>query len=906
MPFPAEVQTVRVVGLYLDAASKPRAGQIIFTPSVEAVGSGVVVAGASRVRLDSEGKFSIDLPATTNSGLEPDGWVYEVDELLSGSARKYLIQLDPDVAEVNIADIIPVTTMPTAERFATKPYVDQAISTLTSSVTGKVSKAGDSMTGPLVLVGNPTMDLHAATMRYVDSSVNAAITTAAQDANQRASERVAKAGDTMTGSLTLTGSGSNLTVGGTASIAGRITAAGGVAAGSGGSIVIQGPTTNVFSVTPDGTVEIGDGGPGGRDVNLRREAANVLRTDDRLVVDGNVPGVDTYANLPKGHLTRSNNASLVLGSSAAGGDDDGTGTDSTGRIVTFHYQRANVGGFGEWARHMMMRSDAKAMETYYVPVLNGKVAYDPTTREPLAGAQWKPASWTGSHFEANDHGSIHGHWELEIPDSTGALQGRLEAAFVDQSKLSNGLNNTTFGMDWTNIKTNRTDFSFRAQNITTGDYAGQNTALRVGGNNSVNKDILLSISSDMQNSGRRWIVRANTDTESGSNAGTNFQLIRCADDGTALGSALFVERRTGYITSGASGAAGAKLALIWGASGTQGVSVQPSSSPGSAAGFDAVMTATTDRAYQANVVGDSSRRIVVFADGKTEWGDGTTRDTNLYRASAGRLKTDTNFHVGGQLSVGSVPNGTDAVTVVLASDSNGLNLTNTTGGGNTSAPLIRGEVATVASLVLTTRVVGDSASRFLLTPDGKMQWGDGSAAKDTALYRSATGTLKTDTKLYVGTTLGVGAVPDATNKVSVVQAADANTINSVNTVVGGNVNQPHIYLESATASSVGTAMRVTGDTSSRALQLASGELQWGPGNAARDTKLYRSAPQTMTLEGSLRVTNDLRHLGPTLGFYNGPGVAKPTVTGSRGDNAALASLLTALSTLGLLTDSTTA
>lgn len=40
-----------------------------------------------------------------------------------------------------------------------------------------------------------------------------------------------------------------------------------------------------------------------------------------------------------------------------------------------------------------------------------------------------------------------------------------------------------------------------------------------------------------------------------------------------------------------------------------------------------------------------------------------------------------------------------------------------------------------------------------------------------------------------------------------------------------------------------------------------------------------------------------------LGFYGGAGGAKPTVTGSRGGNAALASLLTALAGLGLLTDS---
>jgi len=40
-----------------------------------------------------------------------------------------------------------------------------------------------------------------------------------------------------------------------------------------------------------------------------------------------------------------------------------------------------------------------------------------------------------------------------------------------------------------------------------------------------------------------------------------------------------------------------------------------------------------------------------------------------------------------------------------------------------------------------------------------------------------------------------------------------------------------------------------------------------------------------------------------LGFFAATPIAKPTVTGSRGANAALASLLTALAGLGLLTDS---
>lgn len=55
------------------------------------------------------------------------------------------------------------------------------------------------------------------------------------------------------------------------------------------------------------------------------------------------------------------------------------------------------------------------------------------------------------------------------------------------------------------------------------------------------------------------------------------------------------------------------------------------------------------------------------------------------------------------------------------------------------------------------------------------------------------------------------------------------------------------------------------------------------------------------IAGGLR----LAAAGGSLGFYGAAAMAKPTVTGSRGGNAALASLLTALASLGLITDSTT-
>lgn len=53
--------------------------------------------------------------------------------------------------------------------------------------------------------------------------------------------------------------------------------------------------------------------------------------------------------------------------------------------------------------------------------------------------------------------------------------------------------------------------------------------------------------------------------------------------------------------------------------------------------------------YASRVTGDASIRHLIKADGTQEWGDGSTRDTNLYRASANLLKTDDSFQVVGQV-----------------------------------------------------------------------------------------------------------------------------------------------------------------------------------------------------------------------------------------------------------------
>jgi hypothetical protein len=106
---------------------------------------------------------------------------------------------------------------------------------------------------------------------------------------------------------------------------------------------------------------------------------------------------------------------------------------------------------------------------------------------------------------------------------------------------------------------------------------------------------------------------------------------------------------------------------------------------------------------------------------------------------------------------------------------------------------------------------------------------------------------------------------------------------------------PGTVLRTFPAAASQESFRLTGD----------GRLHWGAGGTtAVDTNLYRPAADTLKTDDSLHVGQTLRHLGTSLGFYNAPAVSKPTITGSRDRNNALASLLSALQQLGLINNNT--
>lgn len=145
---------------------------------------------------------------------------------------------------------------------------------------------------------------------------------------------------------------------------------------------------------------------------------------------------------------------------------------------------------------------------------------------------------------------------------------------------------------------------------------------------------------------------------------------------------------------------------------------------------------------------------------------------------------------------------------------------------------------------------------------------------DVTLYRSAANVLKTDDALHIGT--------------------------GVLKLLGSNPTLAADQVGVAERSNVLLYIIVTGEANRQFELRNSGQIKWGPGGAtAMDCTLSRSATATMKFDNAVCING-------SVGFYNTTPAAKPTVTGSRGGNAALASLLTALAGLGLITDSSSA
>lgn len=174
MAFPAGVETVTV------SSGEPLTtpggdlvkGHIRFVaPPLMVVPSDNYTLGGEAVAELVDGEFTIVLVAGDATDIDPSGWTYAVFGEFTNAAdwtsQVFLVKANPSVV---LADVL------------------QPDASLPNYFTEKLPLTGGTMTGDIVLAGDPTVALHPATKQYTDAGDDA---------------RVAVAGDTMTGRLTL-------------------------------------------------------------------------------------------------------------------------------------------------------------------------------------------------------------------------------------------------------------------------------------------------------------------------------------------------------------------------------------------------------------------------------------------------------------------------------------------------------------------------------------------------------------------------------------------------------------------------------------------------------------------------------------------------------------------------------
>ncbi len=142
--------------------------------------------GSTSVALGAGGALRVSLAA--NSGATPMGTYYTVVyHLDDGSTSREYWTVPVSTTAVGLsavrASVLPSSV---AMQTVTKQYVDQAIAKAALSgvvpddASPYVEKTGDTMTGPLVLPGDPTSGLQAADKNYVDTGTAALTTGLAQ------------------------------------------------------------------------------------------------------------------------------------------------------------------------------------------------------------------------------------------------------------------------------------------------------------------------------------------------------------------------------------------------------------------------------------------------------------------------------------------------------------------------------------------------------------------------------------------------------------------------------------------------------------------------------------------------------------------------------------------------------
>ncbi|MEV8439144.1 hypothetical protein AB0425_17355 [Actinosynnema sp. NPDC051121] len=186
MPIPDTLTKIRIAGdIRHPLSGTPGTGtvEIVFGYTVRDTANNVIFAPGAVTAAVTAGTFlTAEMVNPRQAGISPANQPLTVRILTDVYADEYQIEIPADATgTLQLADLAPAENPPAVVTYA-----------LASALAAYLIKAGDTMTGALLLAADPTADMQAATKRYVDA---AAATGGVPNATTSAVGLVQLAGD---------------------------------------------------------------------------------------------------------------------------------------------------------------------------------------------------------------------------------------------------------------------------------------------------------------------------------------------------------------------------------------------------------------------------------------------------------------------------------------------------------------------------------------------------------------------------------------------------------------------------------------------------------------------------------------------------------------------------------------
>ena len=218
-------------------------------------------------------------------------------------------------------------------------------------------------------------------------------------------------------------------------------------------------------------------------------------------------------------------------------DSSTSATADTTRLRIRSYQKQEVENNnrgGEVAHFDLGSPLAKAMLTWRLPL-------PPDSRTPYAvgheapDSRYKAVTWEGAHWFAQNQDDdanptdIHGHWSVEVPDSTLTMHTRFAIDFYDRDT-------DEVGIDVTDIYTNRANLVFSAS---------QGGVVKITGTEDIEKRVEWFRDFRGTNPAAiRWVQAMTTESVG---VGSDYVLRRYDSSGVLVEDSLLVRRATGTV-----------------------------------------------------------------------------------------------------------------------------------------------------------------------------------------------------------------------------------------------------------------------------------------------------------------------------------------------------------------------